>query len=105
MGTNYYHRTNTCPRCGRYDEQHIGKSSGGWSFSFQGTDSIRSYSDWLQILEGNGKIFTEYGEEVTLEDFKELVNYKSGGKNHAKLYPDDSWLDNEGHSFSSYEFS
>ena len=105
MGTNYYHRTNTCPRCGRYDEQHIGKSSAGWSFSFHGTETIRSYKGWLKVLEGGGKIFNEYGDEVTLADFKELVKYKSGGKKHAEEYPRDNWLDEEGYSFSGYEFS
>ncbi len=36
MGINYYHRTNICKECGRYDERHIGKSSHGWQFSFHG---------------------------------------------------------------------
>lgn len=107
MGTNYYHRTNICPECGRYDEQHIGKSSAGWSFGFQGTPTIRSYKDWLLLLGIPGsKIFDEYGREISLEDFKANVEAKRNGKKHSAHYPGpDNWIDEEGHSFSGYEFS
>ena len=105
MGTNYYHRTNICPECGRYDEQHIGKSSAGWAFTFQSAQGIRSYKGWLKVLEGGGKIYDEYGREVSLEELKALVEAKKGGRNHAVEYPRDNWLDEEGYSFSGYEFS
>jgi hypothetical protein len=37
MGTNYYVVENACECCNRYDETlHIGKSSCGWAFTFQG---------------------------------------------------------------------
>ena len=50
MGTNYYHRTNICPHCNRYDERHIGKSSVGWHFNFRGYDEIKTFEDWKKVL-------------------------------------------------------
>jgi len=50
MGTNYYHRTNICEKCGRFDETHIGKSSWGWTFSFHGPNGVSSYANWLKTL-------------------------------------------------------
>jgi hypothetical protein len=117
MGTNYYHR-----------------SSAGWTFSFHGTDKIRSYQGWLKVLEFGGDIVDEYGNELTLEDFKEMIEAKSSAKlNHARdvydprsdynktmeeqhgtnealrwnrrIGPATEWLDEDGHSFSGHEFS
>jgi len=114
MGTNYYHRINICPTCGHSENvEHIGKSSVGWRFSFHGTYDIKSYSDWLFVLASEGKIYNEYNEEVTLKDFKELVNEKKGGTSHAgwcrenrpTRYGYDDWEDKDGNSFSGYEFS
>ena len=107
MGTNYYYRDEKCPTCGRYDERHIGKSSAGWTFNFRGYDDIRSYKDWLAILEKEQVIiYDEYGDTISLEDFKKLVESKRNSfHNHAKEYPQYSWLDKEGNSFSDNEFS
>jgi hypothetical protein len=120
MGTNYYHRTNICECCNRYDETHIGKSSGGWTFSFQGfkkayeddeTEEVLSYADWLNRLQSGGKIFDEYGDEVSLDEFMALVEMKKGEKRNHTIYcrthhPGlDNWLDADGHSFSAGEFS
>lgn len=119
IGTNFYHRTNICECCHRYDERHIGKSSGGWAFSFRGYGAdydgveIKSYKDWLSLLEGGGEIRSEYGELIPLDDFKAMVE----GKRAAPLnqatetwqnYPsmaDDVWLDEEGNAFCSRYFS
>jgi hypothetical protein len=30
MGTNFYYRTQNCTHCKRFDEIHVGKSSGTW---------------------------------------------------------------------------
>lgn len=76
MGTNYYwHEKPPCPTCQRpFEGLHIGKSSGGWTFGFQGTTEIRSYKDWLAKLETpNSFIICEYNRVVPLEDFKKLV--------------------------------
>lgn len=114
MGTNYYHRTNVCEHCGRGDDDvHIGKSSGGWTFSFHGTAEIRSWEDWLKVLRGGGEIFDEYERRVTLRDFIKLVDDKRTAElNHTiemRNSPDgryfDEWLDDCGHSFSGHEFS
>jgi hypothetical protein len=120
MGTNYYHRTDICESCNRFDERHIGKSSGGWQFSFQGYDDIQpnilSFEDWKRELQ-EGKIFTEYGEEISFENFVELVEskHKPFNKNHydycvaehkARGYDmSRDWKDGEGYSFTFSEFS
>ena len=112
MGTNYYHKRNICPTCGRHDEAHIGKSSFGWQFSFRGYSEIRSYKDWIKELENNGTIYDEYGRGMSLKEFKLMVKLKSKGKNHydyCKIHhPDsmsDQWKDERGFSFQSNEFS
>jgi hypothetical protein len=125
MGTNYYLRTNICKCCGRYDEVHIGKSSAGWTFSFQGfrdeyntlKRAVKSYKEWLEILPG-GEIFDECGEKLSLDEFKKLVEGKRPKEwlpenlNHTTYcrinhpeYARECWLDEEGNSFSSGEFS
>jgi len=124
MGTNYYFERNVCPTCGHAEETfHIGKSSCGWTFSFHGFRGpydcedigcpILSYKDWLKILP-TGIIKDEYGEEIDLKKFKELIENKKNEKfNHTiycqKEHPEhairDCWLDEEGNSFSSGEFS
>lgn len=111
MGTNYYHRTNICPHCNRYDEHHIGKSSAGWTFSFRGYHDydeleIKSYAEWLSILESGGVIYNEYGKEVTLDDFKALIEAKRNApNNHAACgYSGHDTIDDEGNSFTFCEF-
>ena len=127
MSTNYYWRYNICECCKRYDEVHIGRSSGGWSFSFHALESyskvgeIKSYKAWLDFFKkqkGKGKMYDEYGRWVSMKKFKELVESKRDEKlNHttyclqssdhatrAHAY-ENCFLDNEGHSFSCGEFS
>jgi hypothetical protein len=123
MGTNYYHRTNICECCERYDEKHIGKSSAGWTFSFRGYPrykdyepdepifAVESYDEWLDVLSTGGEIRNEYGELCTLDEFKALVEAKRPSpNNHALKYrdprlPDDNWVDKHGNSFTGREFS
>lgn len=126
MGTNYYHRTNICDGCNRFNELHIGKSSAGWQFSFQGCynfgdeekPDIRSFEDWKKRLQAGGKIFSEYKEEISFEDFVALVEGKQTGTynnrpnmnhyDHCKEEGYDmkhDWKDNEGYSFTVSEFS
>ena len=53
MGTNYYVAENTCECCNRYDETyHIGKSSFGWTFCFQGYEeyNLISWKSWKDFL-------------------------------------------------------
>ncbi len=109
MGTNYYAREEICKECGHAKkETHIGKSSWGWTFGFHALDDIRSYKEWLMFLEQKDvKIFDEYNEEISLKDFKELVESKKKEKyNHTKEHPDEEhYLDAEGNSFGTGEFS
>lgn len=112
MGTNYYHHRDVCECCGRGGKsEHIGKSSAGWTFSFHGTEEAKSWGEWRAILRAGGVIRNEYDEVVTVEHFEALVDAKRGEpNNHARdigttnVY-EDSWLDEDGHSFYSGEFS
>lgn len=111
MGTNYYWVEKKCKSCGHYEHrEHIGKSSYGWTFSFHETFDCKSWKDWQLLLNsGKGDIFDEYGDFVSFSDFKRIVENRSHPngelKNHARCYPDRSFCDPEGHSFSSGDFS
>ena len=125
MGTNYYQRTDICSNCNRYEEKHIGKNSGGWDFHFQGYNGygdnpkIISWEDWKQELQTNGKIFDEYGDELSFDEFVQLVEENHNGKfkgrsniNHYDYCVEQRninisgyWKDNEGFSFTNGEFS
>lgn len=122
MGTNYYHETPlvnavTCSCCGQplccetcdAPRLHIGKSSAGWTFSFQAhTDPpIRSYREWLAHLEAGGTIRDEYGRVISLDDFKGLVERKrEAPHHHAREHPDIyTFTDADGHAFSEREFT
>ena len=124
MGTNYYARYEICECCKRYEELHIGKSSAGWSFSFRGYSEeymlygVKSFDDWKRVIkEHNMKIYDEYGNYITLDEFIGIVESKKGGENlftYSKKNGVQSsidlsvlermWLDNEGNSFSDMEF-
>lgn len=118
MGTNYYQLTDRCEHCHRSKQRHIGKSSGGWTFSFHAIpeEGIESYADWLRELELQPHIEDEYGQPVTLEEFKQVVESKRNAENNHTTYcmnsiydrayaRENCYLDPEGHSFSRGEFS
>lgn len=107
MGTNYYWIKNPCPTCGHGETLHIGKASCGWAFNFQAHIDIRSYNDWLKIFEEEkGIIQDEYSQIISVEEFKNIVELKrKESKNYADLYPEDSYKDEDGNSFSEYNFS
>jgi hypothetical protein len=84
MGTNYFLRKNICKCCDRYDEQHIGKKSFGWQFTFflpEEYDLCRDYLVDIQSMVhlGNAKIFNEYGEEVSFNELKDTILDKDNG--------------------------
>jgi hypothetical protein len=86
MGTNYYLHVNTCSHCGRpEDTQHIGKKSLGWVFTFN-SHYIKSWDDWqVYLLEQttNGNLIKdENGRELSLDEFKEVVESSKGGIKH-----------------------
>lgn len=127
MGTNYYLHTNICECCKRHDSLHIGKSSAGWPFLFQGSGDydepeIRSYAQWRELMVQPGaKIVTEYGEEITFTEFEELVAAKQEyikSRSHVNITPEQAgrwynavdhakhnWLDEQGYEFSDNDFS
>lgn len=108
MGTNYYHTEDACPTCGKGDEVHIGKSSVGWAFHFNGTEEVRSWQQWKEKLK-SGIITNEYGDVVTLKDFIACVEdrqqHRSGTILNHYAYTGGGWCDDEGYSFTDYEFS
>lgn len=126
MGTNYYVAKNLCECCNRYDEEyHIGKSSWGWAFTFQGYkyDNLTSWKLWKEYLKDQ-IIKNEYGETVSYEEFVKMIetdkapgrirndghlnlNHNTEGKKGPYPYfdPEYDWDDDLGYSFSSREFS
>ena len=104
MGTNYYYRERPCPTCKHSpNESHIGKSSGGWVFSFQADYDNKSWKDWQRTLQsGEGIIVDEYGDEMAFDVFKRMVKNKQRNPenyNHALRHPEHSYCDDEGYSF------
>lgn len=97
MGTNYRVSLNHCECCNRSDKIHIGKSSWGWAFNFQGYDGqygyiedddnkslkvpedfqLKSWKQWKEYLKDK-PIIDEYGDPVSYDDFVEMVEtYKA----------------------------
>lgn len=116
MGTNYYHEIELCDKCHNTESVHIGFSAVGWTFMFQATETIRSWKDWQARLgQANGRIVDEYGREFSLAEFAAMVERKQTSTwgpenrpatNHAVEYPEPtSFVDPEGYSFSTREFS
>ncbi len=126
MGTNYYVAKNLCECCNRYDEEyHIGKSSYGWAFSFQGyrAERLVSWRAWKEFLKDK-IIMDEYGDRVNYDWFINLIEtYKAPGyvreDGHKNLQhneqgridkrpwfnPEYDWDDEDGYAFCSREFS
>ncbi len=126
MGTNYYVAENTCECCNRYDETyHIGKSSFGWTFCFQGYKeyNLISWKSWKDFLKDK-TIKNEYGDTMSYDDFVNMIEvYKSpnftdeqGRKNlqhnavgktdkYPWFNPSYDWDDDDGYPFTSKEFS
>lgn len=116
MGTNYYWFKDVCAHCKRAEAKyHVGKSSIGWSFSFQALEAhesptgrpIVSAADWREVFAaGQGILRDEYGEDHTPEKFWALVEAKYSGQKHASMYPSNNdYLDKDGHSFTLGYFS
>jgi hypothetical protein len=126
MGTNYYIIKNLCDCCQRYDRfAHIGKSSGGWQFTFRGYRAawsddfteelnILSFTDWKNYLKRTkAHIKDEYGADISLKDFISLVEANKSEKYNHTLYCREhydysvqakNWLDDEGNPFSGEWF-
>lgn len=124
MGTNYYVIKDKCECCKRSTrEYHIGKSSGGWAFSFQGYpwNKLTSWKAWKEFLKDQ-PIEDEYGDPVPYDEFVKMVeSYKAPGfcneTGRVNLQHNDEskksgwfnlatdWDDEDGYSFTTREFS
>lgn len=111
MGTNYYlHKplTNVCSHCGRSDPPqviHLGKSSLGWCFSLHVDPDDKDRKNWNLLcfwlskeLRNGSVIRNEYGEDVSLEGFKEIVAKRKHGKDW-----DSKWWCLQLHGYTSEE--
>ncbi len=122
MGTNYYIANNLCNCCDRYDRvAHLGKSSGGWTFTFRGYRqnycedysrqlNIQNFTEWCKFIDESLNnqcvIKNEYGDTIPKDDLLTLIEQKRTAKlNYARQHPSDSdWIDECGNSFSAGEF-
>lgn len=128
MGTNYYHRTNICACCDRYDEQHICKSLTNFEAPIRWLDEapygpvvvLSSWAEWKQRLrEVPGQVWNEYGEQLDVEEFIQRVEATSAegrGRQYewmrehqpertGRVAPDCQWVDADGFSFYGGGFS
>jgi len=108
MGTNYYIEKDKCVTCGHSEQAiHLGKSSGGWKFSFQynGGNYYHNIKE-MKLFTADKVITNEYGEIISDKAFWEMVDLKQVSKNlsHAEEYRSDSERVIDGYSFSDGEF-
>lgn len=77
MGTNYYLYQNTCPHCGRGDEEyHIGLENAGWCFSVHVDPSkgINSLGELQQLMWKDGaSIRDEYGNRISVPEMLRII--------------------------------
>src|SRR5688500_15513919 len=116
MGTNYYlHRkSNPCGECGHDKnapvELHIGKSSMGWVWLWQGhkdVDGLRTAltgpEEWFRFLaqeiEAGAEIRDEYSQTCSLEDLTARVTSRRGGRRNMR-----DWTEHIGGDDLAYEY-
>lgn len=107
MGTNYYLKSIACKTCGHSQtELHIGKSSMGWKFLFNGNDFYRSnFDSWMEEFKHpNKQIYDENNQKLTLEEFLDIVEKKSEGKCHLDSNFPAFYQDEKGYDFCRNEF-
>ena len=116
MSTQFSFRHNICGICDRYDELKIGRSGKFFIFFGYRNDpeqpTIISYDDWLDFFNNNdGKIFNEYGEELSVEKFCSIVNELKNksdsyylevmnSPNDRKWALEHCWLDKDNNTFT-----
>ena len=101
MGTNYYLRPpGTCAeQCDNWI--HLGKSSFGWAFTFQASDTVTDYASWVAQLD-KGEIYDEYGRQIPASELIELIDGKRGSQKYTDLL---GFYDADGNAFLSVDFS
>lgn len=114
MSTNFYLRTGDDDT----QDQHIGKRSVGWVFTFNAQVN-KTYDDWMKALLNMAPgqfIMDEYNRPYSVEEFVEEVqatlkpwngsNEAPRGYNASIYHPEarqERWMD-RGFMFSNYEF-
>lgn len=79
-----------------YEKIHIGKSSFGWKFIFDYNHfkyydlNRKSINDFL--CRNDVKLYDEYGEQVSIDDFWKLVDSKKDGYDNISYYKDSDTL-------------
>jgi len=79
MGTNYY-----------IGDEHLGKSSFGWKFTFRYYKQYKSIEDVKKKFR-SGKIIDEYGEEISFFALWCKIESKQSGKKHTKCITIDGY--------------
>jgi hypothetical protein len=89
-----------CPHCDRpYEKISIGVSAAGWMFSFRKREDLhlttaRKWFDFLAEVETKGsRIRNEYGDVLTAERFREMVDAKMPLPSYPDNSPDDKDAD------------
>jgi hypothetical protein len=127
LGTNYYHHANICECCGRYDEHHICKSLINFAAILEwdettGDEKIvcASWQEWKKRLLEGGEIWDEYRKQHDIPEF--IAKVESMQKDARRRQYDwerdagfqvaagpntnhQSWLDEDGFTFTAREFS
>lgn len=105
MGTNYYLRYNICKCCGRFNQYHIGKDSGGWKFLFHIDSAHKNIDDWLENMRSSRyEIYDEYDNRISYHDFIFMIRSKQKEKSRVIEYPK-SFTTDEKYDYSKGEFS
>lgn len=129
MGTNYYHRTNICDCCGRYDAKHICKSmttfqaiwEWGGEYDCDQIVTVSSWQQWKERLLADGEVWDEYGEKWDIEKFIADVEstevawrrrqydwclaHPQRVESLGEISAKGEWIDADGFSFSGGGFS
>lgn len=126
MGTNYYAHSDVCEHCGRSDEPlHICKSHISWQAHQRWDETadngrgdwVRSLDSWqawkAKLLEPGVRVINEYGDVMDTASFIAEVegilpeHRRRPYDRMMEAYPRDRdhFLDAEGYSFSSREFT
>lgn len=84
-----------------FEEVHIGKSSVGWRFLFDGNNqewkTIQQYKDWI----ANYEIYDEYGNKYTQEEFWKMVEEKQSEVAASKKSNPNWYIVVDGYEFST----
>lgn len=130
MGTAFYHRTNICACCDRYDEQHICNSHISFEALMEWPDEmstervvvVGSWQEWkARLVAIPGEVWDEYGKQIPVEQFIADVesapmdrrrwqydwvvrNPSSFTRASEAPEPDATWLDADGFTFCGRGF-